>query len=130
MRRPVHFDIGAFCFGMARAGFSPRALACLSQDWIDRLKAEFIAAYFRRLGRAVTAQDLARIRAVERHRAGRALLRYAQFFRYRNWPREVARMAYFFPIICAYVVLHLPISYRRLARARVLPAVLEAAKRG
>lgn len=129
--RPVHFDLGTFCFGIARAGFTPFTLGRFPQQWLDRLKADFVAAYFRHLGRPVGAADLARIEAIERHRAGRALLRYAQFFRYRNWPREIARLAWFSPIIGGYVAFHLPTSYRRLARAQPIPVVpAEAGKRG
>ena len=127
--RPVHFDLGTFCFGIARAGFTPQAVLRFQQRWLDGLKADFIGAYFSRLGRRVTAADLARIRAAERHRAGRALVRYGQFFRYRNWARELARMAYFSPIIGAYLALQLPRSYRRLARAQPLAVALEAGKR-
>lgn len=129
--KPVHFDIGTFCFGIARAGFTPYALGRFPQQWLDKLKADFVAAYFRRLGRPVRASDLSSMKRFERRRAGRAVLRYAQFFRYRNWLREFARLAWFSPIIGAYVALHLPRSYRRLARAQSLLVVTaEAGKRG
>jgi hypothetical protein len=129
--RPVHFDIGMFCFGIARAGFTPWALGRFPQRWLDQLKADFVAAYFRRLDRPVSPGDLLRIHAAERHRARRAVLRYSQFFRYRNWPRELARLAWFAPIIGVYVAFHLPTSYRRVARAHPVPmAAAEGAKRG
>lgn len=114
--RPVHWDIGTFCFGIARAGFTPHAILRLQQCWVDRLKAKFIAEYFRRLGRSATQADLERIQASERWRAWRALKRYAQFYRFRNWPREMARMAYFSPIVSAYVVFRLKKSYRSIAQ--------------
>lgn len=112
--RPVQFDLGRFCFGVARAGFTPGALPRRPQRWLDALKAAFVGAYFTRLGRAATAEDIAAIKASEHSRARRAIKRYGQFHRFPNWPAELARLAYFTPLICAYVAFHLPRSYRRL----------------
>jgi hypothetical protein len=127
--RPVHFDLGTFCFGIARAGFTPYAVARFPQRWLDDLKATFLAGYFRRLGRASRADDLEAIKASERARAASALRRYAEFHRFPNWPVEFFRMAYFSPVIGAYLTLHLPRSYRRVARAQPMRVALEAGKR-
>jgi hypothetical protein len=113
----VHADLATFCFSLARAGFAPFALARGSQGWLDELKATFLAAYFRRLGRAPGERDFARLEALEQARARRARRRYGQFLQYRNWPVELARLAYFAPIIRGYAAFHLPRSYERIARA-------------
>jgi len=114
--RTAHWDIGTFCFGIARAGFTPYGVTRFSQNWLDELKARFIRGYFERLGRSVTDDDLQRIRASELARGARAIKRYTEFHRFPRWPVEFARMAFFSPIIGIYVIFHLRRSYRRIAR--------------
>jgi hypothetical protein len=112
--RTPQWDLGLFCFGIARAGFAPLAIARSPQRWLDELKAGFVAAYFGRLGRAVTRDDLEAIRASERARGRRAMRSYARFRRFPNWPLELVRMAWFCPVIAAYLAWRLPRSYAGL----------------
>lgn len=112
----VHEDLGVFCFDLSRAAFMPSAIVRFPAEWLDALKFEFLMTYMRCLGRSLTESDLVAVRAGEKQRATNALSWYANFYKYRAWPREFARWAYFTPMISLYLKSGLTQSYRRLQR--------------
>ena len=111
----VHADLGTFCFELSRIGLRPDRVLRWRHGRVATLKAAFLRAYFQRLGRAPTAQDLARVRRYERARARQVLGLYLPFWRYRSPARELARACWFLPVIVLYDLALLPRSYRGLA---------------
>lgn len=115
-RGTVYLDLGTFCFDLARASFTPNVFSISSLAWLDQLKWEFLKSYFLYLGRPLRLIDLTSVRNWEESRANRVLYWYSRFFRYKTWPKELARFLYFSPVVIWYKYMYLNRSYSWLSR--------------